>query len=50
LHHTIDEVSRKLIQHALKLHHGNITRAAEYLSITPFGMRKMMKRLGIQKE
>lgn len=50
LHQTIDEVTRKLVQHALKLHHGNITRAAQYLNVTPFGMRKMMKRLGIEKE
>jgi transcriptional regulator with PAS, ATPase and Fis domain len=50
LHHTIDEVTKKLIQHSLKIHHGNITRAAEYLSVTPFGMRKMMKRLGIQRD
>jgi len=50
LHETVDEVTRKLIQHALKLHQGNITRAANYLNVTPFGMRKMMKRLGINKE
>ncbi len=50
LHETIDEVTRKLVLHALKLHRGNITRAAEYLNITPFGMRKMMKRLNIQKD
>jgi len=50
LHHTIDEVTRKLIQHSLKLHNGNITRAAQYLSITPFGMRKMMKRLGVERD
>jgi transcriptional regulator with PAS, ATPase and Fis domain len=47
LHETIDEVTRKLILHALKLHQGNITKAARYLNVTPFGMRKMMKRLGI---
>jgi transcriptional regulator with PAS, ATPase and Fis domain len=50
LHETIDEVTRKLIQHALKLHQGNITRAAQYLNVTPFGMRKMMKRLSISKD
>ena len=50
LHQTIDEVTRKLILHALKLHQGNITQAAHYLNVTPFGMRKMMKRLEIEKE
>ena len=50
LHETIDEVTRKLILHSLKLHQGNIARAAHYLKITPFGMRKMMKRLGLNKE
>jgi len=34
LHETVDEVTRKLIQHALKLHRGNITRAANYLNVT----------------
>ena len=49
LHQTIDEVTRKLIVHALKLHTGNITRAAQHLNVTPFGLRKMMKRLNITK-
>jgi DNA-binding NtrC family response regulator len=50
LHETIDEMTKRLIAHSLKLHHGNIARAAQYLNVTPFGLRKMMKRLGIEKE
>ena len=50
LHETIDEVTKRLILHALSLHPENLTRAARYLNVTPYGLRKMMKRLGIHKE
>lgn len=50
LHETIDEMTKKLVEHALKLHRGNITRAAGYLNVTPYGLRKMIKRLGIKKD
>lgn len=49
LHSILDETSRKLIQHALEVHQGNLTRAAQYLNITPRGIRKMMQRLGISR-
>jgi DNA-binding NtrC family response regulator len=50
LHETVDEVTRKLIVHALRLHSGKVKKAAEHLKVTPFGLKKMMKRLGIDKE
>lgn len=50
LHQTIDEMTKKLVEHALKLHRGNITRAAGYLNVTPYGLRKMIKRLGINRD
>ena len=49
LHAALDEMSKRLILRAMQLHQGNITRAAKHLGLTPFGLRKMMKRLGIEK-
>jgi transcriptional regulator with PAS, ATPase and Fis domain len=48
LHEKLDEVAAKMIHHALTLHEWNIAKAADYLEISNFGLRKMMKRLGIQ--
>lgn len=50
LHETIDEMTKRLILHALSLHPDNLTKAAQYLNVTPYGLRKMMKRLGIEKQ
>jgi DNA-binding NtrC family response regulator len=47
LHEALDEMSRRMITRALKLHNGNISRTAQHLGLTPFGLRKMIKRLGI---
>lgn len=44
---TLDDVTRKWICRALNLHKGNITAAAKSLKLSPFGLRKMMKRLEI---
>jgi transcriptional regulator with GAF, ATPase, and Fis domain len=43
------DVTKDLIVQALTLHHGNVKKAAAHLKVTPFGLRKMMKRLGIEK-
>ena len=43
----LDETSRKWILRALKKHDGKIGPAAKSLGVTSFGLRKMMKRLGI---
>ena len=47
LHHTLKETSRNLILRALHLQSWNIAKAARYLNVTGYGLRKMMKRLGI---
>ncbi|HSE41807.1 MAG TPA: helix-turn-helix domain-containing protein, partial [Acidobacteriota bacterium] len=47
---TLHEISRKMIEHALRLHDGNVKDAAEHLNVTAFGLRKMMKRLGISNK
>jgi transcriptional regulator with PAS, ATPase and Fis domain len=49
IHKTLDEVARKLVLHALDLKDGNLTHTAKYLDISVFGLRKMMKRLGIER-
>ncbi len=46
---TLHDISRKMIEHALILHNGSIKEAATHLKVTTFGLRKMMKRLGISK-
>jgi transcriptional regulator with PAS, ATPase and Fis domain len=43
------DVTKDLIVQALTLHHGNVKKAAAHLKVTTFGLRKMMKRLGIEK-
>lgn len=48
IHREIDKLSEKLILQALEKHDWNISKAAKFLNLTPFGLRKMMKRLGIQ--
>jgi len=48
LHKIIDSTTKKLILHAMRIHSGNVARAARYLNVTPFGLRKMMRRLGIE--
>jgi DNA-binding NtrC family response regulator len=44
---TLHEITRKMISHALMLHDGNVKDAAAHLKVSVFGLRKMMKRLGI---
>jgi DNA-binding NtrC family response regulator len=43
----LDELSRTLTMRALNLHDWNLSAAAKALGISRFGLRKMMKRLGI---
>lgn len=43
----LDEVSRTQTMRALNLHGWNLSAAAKALGISRFGLRKMMKRLGI---
>ncbi|HEY4491348.1 MAG TPA: sigma 54-interacting transcriptional regulator, partial [Acidobacteriota bacterium] len=49
LHAALEEMSRRMITRALQLRQGNITQAANDLGLTPFGLRKMIKRLDIHK-
>jgi serine/threonine-protein kinase PknK len=46
LHAQIDALSARLIEQALGQAAGNVTRAAELLGISRFGLQKMLKRLG----
>lgn len=48
LRSTVDEFTKMLIIRVLGRHAGNVSNAAAQLNITPFGLRKMMKRLGIK--
>jgi transcriptional regulator with PAS, ATPase and Fis domain len=50
LHAVLDETARQRIEEALRLHDGNITRAAKHMNLSTVGLRKMMKRLGITKD
>ena len=47
LHAQIDAYSRKLILDALTLCQWNLSQTAKTLKVSPFGLRKMMKRLDI---
>jgi transcriptional regulator with PAS, ATPase and Fis domain len=47
LHAQIDAYSRKLILDALNLCQWNLSQTAKALKVSPFGLRKMMKRLDI---
>jgi transcriptional regulator with PAS, ATPase and Fis domain len=47
LHSQIDAYSRKLIIEALNLCQWNLSQTAKTLKVSPFGLRKMMKRLDI---
>jgi two-component system, NtrC family, response regulator PilR len=47
LRQQVDELSRTLTLRALNLNDWNLTAAAKALGISRFGLRKMMKRLGI---
>jgi transcriptional regulator with PAS, ATPase and Fis domain len=49
LKNTVDEFTKRLIIRVLDAHLGNVPRAAAQLNVTPFGLRKMMKRLGIER-
>jgi transcriptional regulator with GAF, ATPase, and Fis domain len=49
LKNTVDEFTKRLILRVLDAHLGNVPRAAAQLNVTPFGLRKMMKRLGIER-
>lgn len=50
LRSTVDEFTRNFIVRALRINGGNVSNAAKQLKVTTFGLRKMMKRLGIAKE
>jgi len=47
-HELLDEVSELLVQNVLRLTEGNITRAAQMMGLSPFGLRKILKRLKIE--
>jgi DNA-binding NtrC family response regulator len=47
-HELLDEVSERLVRHVLGLTEGNITRAAQMMGLSPFGLRKILKRLKIE--
>lgn len=49
LRKTMQDKTKDLIVQALALHQGNVKKAAAHLKVTTFGLRKMMKRLGIEK-
>jgi DNA-binding NtrC family response regulator len=44
----LDDVSERLVQHVLRMTDGNITRAAQLMGLSPFGLRKILKRLKIE--
>lgn len=48
LRSTVDEFTKTLIVRVLGRHAGNVSKAAAQMNITTFGLRKMMKRLGIK--
>lgn len=48
-HKKVDEFRIKLIRRALDQHNWNVSAAAKSLQVTAFGLRKMMKRLSIEK-
>jgi transcriptional regulator with AAA-type ATPase domain len=43
------QVSRKFLESVLNHHRGNVRKAAEQMNMSEYGLRKMMKRLGISK-
>lgn len=47
-HRIMNAVSEKLIRHALSETGGKITQAAELLGLSPYGLRKAIKRLKIK--
>jgi len=47
---TVDEFTRKVIVASLNLCDGSIPAAAARLKVTTYGLRKMMKRLGIPRQ
>lgn len=49
LRKTVQDVTKGLVVEALAQNEGNITKTADHLKMTTFGLRKMMKRLGIGK-
>jgi len=49
LRKTVNNLTKGLIVQALSKNDGNVKKTASYLKISTFGLRKMMKRLGIQK-
>lgn len=50
LHEVVNRTTKKLVVQALTLHRGNITKAASFLNITVFGLRKMIKRFDLDIE
>ena len=47
-HELLDEVSELLVQQVMRQTEGNITRAAQVMGLSPFGLRKILKRLKIE--
>jgi transcriptional regulator with GAF, ATPase, and Fis domain len=50
LHEVVNRTTKNLVFQALTLHRGNITKAANHLNITVFGLRKMIKRFDLAIE
>jgi arginine utilization regulatory protein len=47
LHATLDRAAHKIVLHTLERNNYNIAKTAEFLNMSQFGLRKMMKRLKI---
>ena len=48
-HDFTSQVSKKFVESVLERNQGNVRKAAEQMKISEFGLRKLMKRLGIPK-
>lgn len=46
-HDVTSQVSKQFVESVLDHHQGNVRKAAEHMKMSEFGLRKMMKRLGI---
>jgi DNA-binding NtrC family response regulator len=45
--HTLEEIERNVIEHALKIHQGNISRAARELGLTRTSLYRRMEKYGL---
>jgi transcriptional regulator with GAF, ATPase, and Fis domain len=43
----VEGLTRRMVEKAMEAARGNVSAAAKRLGLTPFGLRKMMKRMGI---